>query len=64
MKLDFDKLNQKIGLLSGNTGLSTTNSGSSTTLAISDNSKATAFSHQIEITQLAKAHTSFWWFFE
>ena len=26
VKLDFDKLNQKIGLLSGNTGLSTTNS--------------------------------------
>ena len=57
VKLDFDKLNQKIGLLSGNTGLSTTNSGSSTTLAISDNSKAGAFSHQIEITQLANAHT-------
>ena len=48
---------KKLGFCLGNTGLSTTNSGSLTTLAISDNPKAGAFSHQIEITQLANAHT-------
>ena len=57
VKQDFDDLNSKITLLTGSTGLNTSNSGTSTTLNISDTTKAGAFSHEIEVTTIAKGHT-------
>ena len=57
VKQDFNKLNTKINLLSGSTGLKTEQVGTSSNISITDSTKAKAFSHQIEISTLAKAHT-------